>query len=122
MTPDFPLWAGGFAAQYRRLRTATGATLHQFEALFGNWIAPYRLAQQEEGHHSRYRCWSLRLVFWAFLWQTAQAGASCREAIRQAQALSRLRGSSPPPDKTSPYCQARSKLPLVSRVRIRLTI
>ena len=35
MTPDFPLWALGFAAQHRRLRATAGATLHQFEALFG---------------------------------------------------------------------------------------
>jgi hypothetical protein len=122
VTPDFPLWAGGFATQYRRLRAVTGATLHQFEALFGDWIEPYRLAQQEEDSHSRCRRWSLRLVFWAFLWQTAQVGASCREAIRQAQALSRLRGSSPPPDKTSPYCQARSKLPLERLDEIHRTI
>jgi hypothetical protein len=111
ITPDFPLWAGGFAAQYRRFRATTGSTLHQFEALFGRWIAPHRLAQQEDSCHSRDRCWNLRLVFWAFLWQIGQTGASCREAIRQAQSLCRLRELTVPPDETSPYCQARGRLP-----------
>jgi len=112
MTPDFPAWAGGFAAQLQRLRTTTGANLHQFETLFRSWIEPFRLAQQEEGPHSRDRCWNLRLVFWTFLWQVAQAGASCREAIRQAQSLCRLRQRSIPSHETSPYCQARAGLPI----------
>jgi hypothetical protein len=94
------------------LRTTLGPTLHQFELLFNCWIAPWRLAQQDEGSHSRNRCWNLRLTFWTFLWQVAQAGSSCREAIRQAQALCRNRGRRPPPDENSPYCQARSGLPL----------
>jgi len=112
MTPDFPSLAGGFAQQLHRLRTTTGSTLHQFEALFGGWIQRFRLAQQDEGVHSRDRQWNLRLLFWTFLWQVAQAGASCREAIRQAQSLCHLNQRPVPPDKSSPYCQARSGLPL----------
>jgi hypothetical protein len=111
MTPDFPLWSSQFAAHVHRLRTL-GPTLHQFEALFARWIPAFRLAQQDEGVHSRQRLWSLRLVFWTFLWQVAQAGAACREAIRQAQALALASGKAPPPDEASPYCQARGKLPL----------
>lgn len=111
-TPDFPLWAGPFARQLHRLRTHTQQTLHQFEALFGSWISTYRLAQEDEGAFSRDRCWNLRLVFWTFLWQIAQAGVSCREAIRQAQALCQLQHRTVPPDESSPYCQARVKLPL----------
>lgn len=112
MTPDFPAWSGSFAAQARRLRNSLGPTLHQFELLFRDWILPWRLAQQDQGEHSRDRLWNLRLTFWTFLWQIAQAGSSCREAIRQAQALCRLQGRRPPPDQNSPYCQARSALPL----------
>ena len=111
-TPDFTPWAGGFARQLHRLRTPGAATLHQFERLFGPWIAHWRLAQQDEGDHSRHRLWNLRLVFWTFLWQVAQAGAPCREAIRQAQALCQASGRPCPPDTTSPYCQARAVLPL----------
>jgi hypothetical protein len=111
-TPDFPDWAGSFAHQLRKLRSTAAPTLHQFELLFTVWIAHWRLAQQDEGAHSRNRRWNLRLVFWTFLWQVAQAGASCREAIRQAQALCKNAGRPLPPDTDSPYCQARGGLPL----------
>lgn len=116
ITPDFDAWTGNFASQLHRLRTTTGATLHQFELLFSPWMEPWRLAQQEAGAHSRDRRWNLRLVFWTFLWQVAQAGASCREAIRQAQAHCLALGRRQPPDTTSPFCQARSALP-VERLR-----
>src|SRR6266545_1061312 len=104
--------AVGFARQIHRLRTTTAAGLQQFEALFTPWIPHWRLAQQDEGDHSRDRCWNLRLVFWTFLWQVAQASASCREAIRQAQALCLASTRRVPPDTTSAYCQARGALPL----------
>jgi hypothetical protein len=112
MTPDFAPWTASFAQQVHRLRTTTTTGLQQFEALFSPWIVSWRLAPQDEGPHSRNRCWSLRLVFWTFLWQVAQAGASCREAIRQAQALCQSHGRLTPPDTNSPYCQARALLPL----------
>ena len=89
-TPPFPAWSGGFAAQTHRLRTTLGRNLHQFELLFSDWIAPWRLAQQDQGEHSRDRLWNLRLTFWTFLWQITQAGASCREAIRQAQSRAHI--------------------------------
>src|SRR5580765_9072676 len=82
MTSDFPAWAGGFATQVHRLRTTVGPALHQFELLFTPWIVRWRLAQQDEGPHSRNRRWNLRLVFWTFLWQVAQAGTPCREAMQ----------------------------------------
>jgi len=111
-TDDFPCWAGGFAHQLQKLRATAPPTLHQFELLFAPWIPPWRLAQQDEGRHSRHRRWNLRLVFWTFLWQVAQAGASCREAIRQARALSQNADAPLPPATDSPYCQARGHLPV----------
>ena len=111
-TPDFPFWAQRFAAECRRLGFATGQTLPQLESLFGAWIGHFRLAQQDEGEHSRDRRWPLRLVFWTFLWQVTHPGHSCRDAIRKAQAVCRLREQTVPPDQNSPYCQARGKLPL----------
>lgn len=111
-TPDFPDWAGGFARQLHKLRATAAPTLHQFELLFAPWIPHWRLAQQDEGPHSRERRWSLRLVFWTFAWQVAQVGASCREAIRQARAHSQNAGRPLPPEQDSPYCQARGSLPL----------
>jgi hypothetical protein len=111
-TPDFPLWASTLASQMQEVRRHLGAGLHQFEALFAGWVPAWRLSPQDEGAHSRHRLWNLRLTFWTFLWQVAQAGASCREAIRQAQSLCQQQGCPVPPDETSPYCQARSGLPL----------
>ncbi len=111
-TPDFPDWAGGFARQLQKLRSTAAPTLHQFELLFAPWIPHWRLTQQDEGPHSRQRRWNLRLVFWTFAWQVAQVGASCREAIRQAQARCKNAGRPLPPEQDSPYCQARGSLPL----------
>jgi hypothetical protein len=111
-TPDFLPWAGNFARQLQRLRSCSAPTVHQLEVLFSGWILPWRLAQQDDGPHSRHRLWNLRLVFWTFLWQIAQTGSSCREAIRQARALCLNAGRRPPPDEDSPYCQARGALPL----------
>lgn len=110
-TPDFPLWSGNFVRQLKLMR-ASGSCLHQFESLFARWIEPWRLSPQDEGPHSRNRLWTLRLVFWTYLWQTAQAGSSCREAIRQAQALCTRSASPVPPDADSPYCQSRGALPI----------
>jgi hypothetical protein len=106
------MWTGVFATHLRCLRTTLGPTLHQFEAIFTSFIPRWRLAQEDSDAHSRDRRWNLRLVFWTFLWQVAQAGASCREAIRQAQAACLLACRQVPPDETSPYCQARSALPI----------
>ena len=111
-TPDFPDWAGGFARQCQKLRSTAAPTLHQFELLFDAWIPHWRLAQQDEGPHSRQRLWNLRLVFWTFAWQVAQAGAACREAIAQARTRCRNADQPLPPAKDSPYCQARGSLPL----------
>jgi hypothetical protein len=111
-TPDFPAFAPLFALQLPQLRTATQAARHQFQALFEAWMPHYRLPQQEEGPHSPNRCWNLALTFWTFRWQIAQAGASGREASDQARNLCQVQKRPLPPDKTSPYCQARGQLPL----------
>ena len=112
MTPDFPPWSGEFDRQAEKCRRAASTSLHQLEALFSPWIPRVCLATTDEGPFCRQRLWPLPLLFWTFLWQIAQAGASCREAIRQAKALCLLGGKPLPPDETSPYCQARAKLPL----------
>ena len=112
MTPTFSAFAALFSEPCRALRSATATSLHQFEALFDSWLPPGCLAQADEGPHSRQRQWPLRLVFWTFCWQVAQAGASCREAIRQAQAFCLAHDQPVPPDENSPYCQARAALPI----------
>jgi len=122
MTPDFPPLAPLFARQLHRLRTTTGAALQAWEALLQPWIPRHLLAQEDEGPHSRDRLWNLRLTFWTFLWQIAHAGASCREAIRQARDRCRLLNRPVPPQTTSPYCQARSAIPLERLDQIHRTV
>jgi hypothetical protein len=112
MTPDFPTWANQFQTSFRRFKAVSGPSLHQLESIFSPWIPRFLLAPTEDGAFSRQRLWPLRLLFWTSLWQISQAGASCREAIRQAAALCTLNNQPLPPSETSPYCQARGKLPL----------
>jgi hypothetical protein len=116
MTPYFPDWASSFQHELRRLRSphphSQAPCLHQFQLLFERWFPHHLFAQQDEGPHSRNRRWTLCLTFWTFLWQVAQVGASCREAIRQAANLCRSSGHPLPPVDDSPYCQARAALPL----------
>lgn len=116
MTPDFPAFAPHFAHALDRLcrDRAQGPrpVLHQFQLLFERWIPHHLLSQRDDGPHSRARRWTLRLTFWTFLWQIAQAGTSCREAVRQATALCRNAGHPLPSPKDSPYCQARAAIPL----------
>ena len=118
MTAIFPAFQALFSAPYQTLRAATAASLHHWEALLGPWLPRGCLAPAEEGAHSRQRQWPLRLVFWTFCWQIAQAGTSCREAIRQAQAWCLTHGQTVPADQNSPYCQARGALPLERRDEI----
>lgn len=112
MTPVFSAFQSLFSDRCRALRAATAGSRHQFQALFGGWRPPGCLAQADEGPHSRQRQRPLCLVFWTFRWQIAPAGASCREAIRQAPALCLAQGHRAPPDEAGPYGQARSALPL----------
>ena len=71
------------------------------------------LAQAGTGDNSRERLYSLRGTFWGFLWQTLHPATSCREVVRQIQALFCGAGLSTTVDEgTSAYCQARKRLPL----------
>lgn len=111
-TPDFPLWAGGFEHHYRKFHASARDSVHQLERLCAPWVPSWHLAQQDEGDFSRRRHWTLRLTFWCFLWQVAQAGSSCRDAVRQAIGLCTSQGLPAPADDSDAYCTARAKLPL----------
>jgi hypothetical protein len=63
------------------------------------------------GPHSRDRIYSLPRTFWAWLWQRLNDNASCREVVRQVQALCALQGGPALKEKTGGYCQARAQLP-----------
>jgi len=123
MTPDFPAWSSDFSHHFRRLRSDSASPrLHQFQLLFQAWLPEFLLAPEEEGPHSRTRHWPLRLTFWTFLWQVAQAGASCREAVYQAIQLCGVQGRKAPRLDDGPYCQARAKLPMDRLEQIHRTL
>ena len=86
VTPLFPQFTHLFNSQLRSIQSSSASSIHQLAALFERWIPAHLLSQADEGPHSRQRRWPFRFVFWTASWQFAQAGASCRTAIRQAQA------------------------------------
>ncbi len=83
------------------------------EKLFSHILPADLLAPAQTGANSRERLYSLRGTFWGFLWQMLHPATSCREVVRQIQALFCAAGLSTPVDEgTSAYCQARQRLPL----------
>lgn len=126
MTPDFSCWRSDFNRHLRRIRSGndphSSALLHQFQLLFHQWFPEFLFAQEDQGPHSRCRRWPLRLTFWTFLWQVAQAGASCREAVYQAATLCRLQGRAIPRIDDAPYCMARAALPVDRLEQIHSTL
>lgn len=111
-TPDFPAWAGGFQHHFKKVKAAAQDSLHQLELLAESWIPAHLLAPQDQGEFSRQRVWTLRLTFWSFLWQVAEVGASCRDAVRQAIFLCEAQDRRKPEDDDGIYCRARAKLPV----------
>ena len=72
----------------RRLRAAIFC---QLEEQLGRWIPEKLLAPARENANSQERIFSLRRTFWCFLWQMLTPETSCREVVRQVQALFGLR-------------------------------
>ncbi len=92
-TPLFPAFRARLAALGRRtVPTLRQATLAQLQQHLRDFLPPPLLAAEEEGPNSRERVFSLRLTFECFLWQLLKPKTSCREVVRQVQALFRLQG------------------------------
>src|SRR5262249_47187994 len=68
-------------------------------------------SSEDEGPNSRERVFTLRLTFECFVWQMLKPKTSCREIVRQIQALLRLHGRSLIDESDSAYVQARKRLP-----------
>lgn len=118
-TPFFPHWRARLAALGRHTRSLHRKPLPHLEKIFSHLLPPGLLSQADEGPNSRERIYSLRCTFWAFLWQVLNAGTSCREAVRQIQALFQWAASLGVDENTGAYCQARSRLPLPVLARAR---
>lgn len=93
--------------------TRTGlrrCTLDQIEERLGPFLSG--LAALAPDHASpRERPYSVRRTWWCFLWQMLQRHTSCRQVVRQLQAMLVLEGRPTVDEGTSAYCQARARLP-----------
>jgi hypothetical protein len=86
-------------------------TLSQLEARLQTCLPSRLLEKPAAGSHSRERVYTLPRTFWAWLWQRLNDNASCREVVRQVQALCVLQGGPALNEKTGGYCQARARIP-----------
>ncbi len=111
-TPYFPALRSRLAALGRRTaHSLRQTTLAQLQEYLRDFLPCPLLAAEEEGPNSRERVFSLRLTFECFLWQLLKPRTSCREVVRQVQALLRLQGRGRVDEGDSAYVQARQRLP-----------
>jgi len=88
------------------------ATLAQIEARLAPALPRLRLDQSQFDPSSRERIFPLFRTFWCWIWQILQGNTSCREVVRQVQALFALENGPAVDEATGAYCQARRKIPL----------
>jgi hypothetical protein len=111
-TPCFPAFRSRLAALGRHTaHTLRQTTLSQLQQHLRDFLPPALLASEEAGPNSRERVFSLRLTCECFLWQMLQPKTSCREVVRQVQALLRLNDGGTIEASDSAYVQARLRLP-----------
>jgi hypothetical protein len=114
-TPLFTAWRAQLAPLGRRvattIRTLRQATLAQLETRLARAFPATLLAQHATHAHSRTRIFTLERTVWCWLWQILQVQTSCREVVRQVQALFALHGGRAVEGGTAAYCQARAKVP-----------
>ncbi len=111
-TPYFPAFRSRLAALGRRaVRAVRQVTLRQLQEQLANCLPPQLLSAEDEGPNSRERIFSLRLTMECFLWQMLQPNTSCREVVRQVQALFALEARGKVEEGDSAYIQARQRLP-----------
>jgi hypothetical protein len=92
------------------LRSCRQATLAQIEARLAPAVAPALLQKQRDKEFSRERIYSRSRTFWCWIWQILQGNTSCREVVRQVQALFSLCHAGNVDEGTAGFCLARGKL------------
>jgi len=111
-TPCFPAFRPRLAAcRQRAAQQVRQATLAQLEHYLQGIFPPQLLAQEDDGDNSRRRVFTLCLTLQCFLWQVLKPRTSCREVVRQVQALFRALKGCLIDGGTGGYCQARQRLP-----------
>ena len=121
-TPFFPSWRPRLAALGRRVHHLRQHSLCHLELLLAPFLPPGLLSQADEGTNSRERVYSVRRTFFGFLYQVLKPDTSCREIVRQIQALLALHSQAPVDENTSAYCQARKRLSLDTLGRVRVGV
>lgn len=121
-TPFLPALRPLLAPMGRRQRhpgrCLQAATLSQVEQTLAPALPAGLFQKPSSGPHSRQRVFDLARTFWCWIWQVFQANTSCREVVRQIQALRGILEQSPIDEDNSAYCQARLKLslPLLQKI------
>lgn len=111
-TPSSPQWLKRLAP--RQLITHIPAlrqcTLTQLEDRFADCVIEPSLQHPAPGVR-RERPYSLRRTFWCFIWQMLNFNTSCREVVRQLQAMLSLHNIFNLDEGNSAYIQARQRIP-----------
>lgn len=111
-TPFFPAFRARLAALGQRAaRPLRQGTLQQLAAHLAELIPVHLLSSADEGPNSRERLFTLRLTCECFRWQMLKPRTTCREVVRQVQALACAQGKGSVDDCASAYIQARQRLP-----------
>lgn len=115
-TPFFPAWRAQLAPRGARVaqtfQTLRAYTLCQLEAHFGACLPPTLFPKAAAQTNSRDRLYTRGLTFWSLLWQGFNPKASCREVVRQIQALFELQDGPRISEQDGAYCRAKARLPV----------
>jgi hypothetical protein len=93
-------------------KTVRALTLCQLEDRFAGCLPPSLFPKNPAKQNSRHRIYTPWRTFWCLLWQSFNPYASCREVVRQLQALFQLHGGPRISPEDGAYCRARGRLPL----------
>jgi len=115
-TPFFAPWIQSLAPMGSRTAQAVqrvrAYTLCQLENCFHQWLPEALFPKAAAQANSRDRLYTRWRTFWCSLWQNLNPDASCREAVRQLQALFSLEGGPQISEEDGAYCRAKARLPL----------
>ena len=86
-------------------------TLSKLEGHFAGALPARLFPKAKSKDNSRDRLYTQRRTFWCFLWQCLTPNTSCRQVVRQVQALCKLFGGPQVSEEDGAYCRARLRLP-----------
>ncbi len=115
-TPFFPAWLPRLAPMGSRTAQVPSQvrayTLCQLESCFALWVPNQLFPKATEKQNSRDSDYTRWRTFWCMLWQSFNPEASCREVVRQLQALFGLENGPKISPEDGAYCRAKARLPL----------